>query len=561
MVLPLTAPEGELSITYILQENPNKRTVKDIQNYTEKMAMHNTGKNFDKYIERMDYYEVAALSKLREMYAPTNKDTCARLHRPLDKIYTAKGGSATYYLPENLKPKFFEILKDVKDGESVREWCSRHWFVAMQYDPMALLFMEVDKDGMAYPTYKSAELVYDYPLPKGRKVGYVVFCMPEKDEWAKKQPNYGGEKYYRVVDDAYDYVIKYDSVGQASIVEDETLPNYWGEVPAITFGWIFDNTKKWFVCLDDQIENALDQFMRERSVVTMFRMHHGFPLKWQLGMDCPRCKGSGHTSGDLCSSCGGTGNKSKNDVAETIYVKPPKNKEQPFLAPNIAGYVVPPVESLKAMEENINHMFKEMHMTSWGTHEIEDSSKTKRATATGRFIDVQPVNDKLISVSKAAEYVEMWICNMLGKWEFGDVYKGCHINLGRRYMIETPDQIIQRYTELRKLGASLGVLNETYIQWMEAEYQSDDIKFHEKYMLFKLEPFPHMTNEEVHALDLPPEEYFRKLYFQQWVNQLPENSLILKSYDELFADLEEYVDGLSLELQSTTEQPNTANQK
>jgi hypothetical protein len=552
MILPLNGKENELSITMILKKNPNKKMVQVIKHEAEKFAMHNTGIKFDKYIGELDYFEKEALKTLRQRYAPTNVDTCGRLHRPLDKIYTAKGGNNNYYLPEPKKNEFISHLANVKDGDSLRAWMQKYWFNAVHYDPMGLVFMEIDTNGNTYPTYKCSEYVYDYPRPKGRKFDYVVFHMPERTEQEKLKTEYpSAVSFYRVVDDTNDYTIKWD--GQtAEIIQDESYPNYWGEVPAITLGWIFDNIKKWFVSPDYQIENALDQYMRERSVATMFRIHHGFPLKFQMAMTCPTCAGLGRVKGDVCSSCKGSGNKSKNDVAETIYVKPPRNKDQPvFRKDEIAGYIAPPVESLKAMEENIDKMYRDMHFTTWGTHQIDDSQT--QSTATGRFIDVQPVNDRLIDYSKAAEFVEMWVTDMMGRWYYEAEYKGCTVNLGRRYMIETPDQILQRYSELRKRGASLGVLNATYIQYLETEWQNNDIEFKKKMMLFRLEPFPHMTNIEVFALQLPEEEYFKKLYFQQWVNQLKESDLLLKPYQKLFDMLEEYIDSLELEMLDVNE--------
>lgn len=556
MILPVNAPEGQMSITHIIKNNPNKRTVKEIKDYADKMRMHNTGKNFDKYIAKLDYFESERLIKLRQKYAPNNVDVTGRLHRPLDKVYTAKGGGNTYKLPPNERAEFIKRLADVKDGDSLRHWMQKYWFEPVNYDPMGLIFMEIDIYGNAYPTYKASETVFDYPLPKGRKFDYIVFDVTEQRNVMSLLPpvnNVTTTKYFRVIDDAKDYMVRWD--GQSvTVIQDETYDNWWGEVPAITLGWMYDNSKKWYVSPDHAIENALDQYMRERSVVTMFRMHHGFPLKWQLAMDCPTCKGTGRTSGDNCQSCNGSGLKSKNDVAETIYVKPPRNKEQPYLK-DVAGYVVPPVDSLKAMEENVDAMYKDMHFTRWGTHQVEDSSH--ETTATGRFIDVQPVNDSLIGFSQAAEYVESWVTDMMGRFYFEDSYKGCHINLGRRYMIETPDQILERYAKLRgEKGCSLGVLNMTYIQYLETEYQNDDEGLQIALKKFKLEPFPHMTYIEVVGLTLPEDEYKRKLYFQQWLQTKTDIELLVKDYQTLFDELTAYIEALEIEMPDPNEEPD-----
>lgn len=541
MILELiSTDENQLTVTSILKKNPNNKLVDEIKKYSRKLAMHNKGLRFGEYIEAMDYFEKPNLLELRRKYSPKNVDVTARLHRPLDKIYTAKGASTMYYMDEALKSDFIAKVSDVYEGDSLRQWNKKYWFDAVNYDPMGVILMEVGENE-CYPTYQSSEIYFDIPYPEGRCFDYMVLNMPEYTEKMHQQ----GDTctYYRVIDDANDRTIKWD--GDIAIVVDE-YKNYFGDVPAITLSWIYDPTKKWYVSPDHQIIDALDDFMRDRSVYNMFMMHHGFPMKYMMGMPCPTCHGSGGKQGDPCPSCAGSGLKSKVDVAETILVKPPKAKDQPiFKAAEIAGYVTPPVEAMQHMIDAIDGKYRDMHYTMWGTHQLEDSN-SERATATGRFIDVQPVNDRLIGYSEAAEYVEQWETDMMGLFYYGNNYAYCSINLGRRYMIESPDKIWEKYQAARKLGGSQSALDDLYIHWLETEYQNNEHEYREKLMLFMLEPWPHDTIAEVAALQLPPAEFYKKLYFKDWVNTVPDNDFYNKTYMELRQMRDDYIAGLSV---------------
>ena len=190
MILPLTAPEGDISITSLLRRNPTRKYVEKVQKYDWKCLMHNTGYQLSKAIEKFDYYESVRLMQLRQKYTPSNKDFFARLHRPIDKIFTAKGGSANYYLPDEQKKQFLNILSNISDGYSLRQWMEMMWLPNYHADPMGLIFMEIGIDN-CYPTYKSSESIFAMPKPNGRKFEWLILKIDNNND-----PNntYGGAR-------------------------------------------------------------------------------------------------------------------------------------------------------------------------------------------------------------------------------------------------------------------------------------------------------------------------------------------------------------------------------
>lgn len=536
MILPLT---GEYSVTSILRDRPNKKYVQEVKDYTWKLTMHMTGKGLDKAIKKFDYYESSRLLLLRQQYSPSNEDFFARLHRPVDKIFSAKGGSVNYILPDGKKKEFIGKLQDVRYGYSLRKWVETFWMPALFYDPMGIVLMEIE-DGTCYPTYKSAECIHEMPKPKGRHFDWLIFNVDKNgntiyDDVNKSLISNGG--YYRVIDDESDRLIKWDG-GVATVIEEQSYENYFGKVPAVTIGNQWDAIHDRFASPDDAIIPIADQHLRSRSVLVMFELHHGFPLNWQYASACPTCNGTTKVTGDICPSCNGTGKDSKKDVSKMVLLPFPTSKDQPIID-KPGGSVDAPIDSWQEMKLTIEQQYKEAHYCSWGTHQIEDSS---HETATGRFIDVQPVNDRLAKFSDAAEWMEMWITDMMGEFYYGEAYGGSEINLGRRYLIETPDAISNKLQKAIKDKMAYSYLKNMYFQWVDSEYSGDEMMRLKLTMEFKLDPAPFMSIPEAKQAFISERDYQRKLYYGEWLETLPENWYILHKFDTLKTMFDEWVD-------------------
>ncbi len=544
MILPLTAARGELSITSILRDRPHKRYVEEFQKYCAHTTMHMTGLGLDKAIERFDYYESPRLLLLRQKYSPSNVDFYSRLHRPTDKIFNAKGGSINYLLPDSEKKVFTAKMQDVHNGYSMRRWIETFWLPAYQYDPMGLILMEVGNDS-TYPTYISSQDIWDVPKPKGRFFEYVVFKLPNRTT-TENLTGYSETNtnrmnaitgYYRVIDDAFDYTIKWEN-GVATVIEDETYPNFYGKVPAATASNIWDNVKQFYVSPDNNTLDIADQHLRSRSVLVMFELHHGFPLNWQYAGRCNKCTGTGKLSGDTCDSCNGTGKESKKDVSKLILLPFPKSKDDPIID-KPGGTVEAAIDSWQEMKRTIEQQYKEAHYATWGTNQIEDSN---HQTATGRFIDVQPVNDMLGKYSDAAEWVETWITNKIGEFDYPNTYKGCEINLGRRFLVEPPDVIAEKLQKAIQGKMSYSYMKTLYFQWVDSEYSGDEMTRLRLTMEFKLDPAPFMSVLDSQSAFVGSElDYYKKLYFGQWLETLPSNWYFVSNFETLSNQLTEWV--------------------
>lgn len=558
----------------VIIKRPHKKQIDFARSYTKKLLMHIKGIGVDQYLERIMAFERADIIEIRKKYAVSNKAMFSRVNRPLDKIFSAKGGSTYLNLPEAQTVKFKKKLNNVYMGYSLKQWMEIFWMPALGYDPMGVILMEVDQDGIAYPTYKSILDIYEYKL-NGRDLEYIIFKnqktlnspaglekvendkrIDEAVEAGKAAEN----QIFRIVDDASDRLVMLTGNNLVDI-PGETYPNYWLQVPAKIISSNFDPVRGIFLSTDDDVIELADQFLREGSIKNLFKNYFGFPRAWEYQSPCPECEGLGSKDGKPCTFCKGTAIKSKSDPSETIRLPVPKSKDQPLLAPEVAGYVTPDIEGWKMMSEELDLLEDIIFQTKWGTHMQDDSKKGgEKETATGRFIDVQPVNDKLNKFSIMEETMETFIVDMLGQIEFGASYKGANVTAGRRYMIETPDEIWQKLEDARKNGAPTSALYDLYNDYLQSRYQANSMEMTKYLKLAKIEPLPFVKYEDLGKLQTFPDVILRKkFYYEGWVNSKADSDILLTDLKALQADFEAYCVAQDTQLEADVQKNKTIN--
>jgi hypothetical protein len=565
-------------IQQIITERPHKALLTAAQEYTKKLLMHVKGVKLDQYIERITAFERADVTAIRKKYAVSNKGMFARINRPTDKVYSAKGGSVMYADNDTQAKKMQAYMKNVVDGFTLKQWLKTYWMPAMSYDPMGVILMEMTADGKPYPTYKSVLDIFEYKL-KGRNLDYIIFKLPTKqmdlgtnqmnsEPNPQRQPDqhltdavaagHGtAAELYRVIDDTTDRIVK---LSGTSIIEvqEETYPNYWMEVPGSIISNIYDPVLSMYVSTEDQIIDLADQFLREGSVVNVVKNYHGYPKAWQYASDCPECAGTGELNGSKCSYCKGTRVKSQTHPEETIQVPVPLSTDQPKIAPDLAGYVTPPIEGINMLMDQLKHLENMMFQTKWGT-QMEDAAKGgEKETATGKFIDIQPVNDKLNEYSDAAEMMETFITDKIGQILIGQSYKGASVSYGRRFMMETPDMLWKKVTDSIISGAPEAALYDLYDDYLQARYSSNAMELARMQKLARVEPLPWVKFSDFGRLQTFPDIMLRrKAWFGDWVCSKEATEILFATVQELRADFEQFCKDMDTDL-NTQVQENPA---
>jgi hypothetical protein len=193
----------------------------------KKLALHVNGEGLDQALEKIEGFERD--EKLRKKHAKSNRDLFERLSRPLDKVWSAKGGSLYYNLTDQQEALARGFAANVFPNVSIKNWLRQVWQSHLKDDPAGVMFLEVMKSGdiatalqrgqsIVYPTYKPVTSIHAYQL-SGTRVEWIVFAIDAK---YVKELGYTGDtdsaKFDRVVDDVADYIV----FRKASVVGEKT---------------------------------------------------------------------------------------------------------------------------------------------------------------------------------------------------------------------------------------------------------------------------------------------------------------------------------------------------
>jgi len=527
-----------------------------------KVNMHITGKGVIDYLEQLDDYETYAQKLLREKLVKSNRSLFSFILRPTDKIFTAKGGNITYNLPQEQINFLKSNINDVADGLDIKKYLKKVVKKHYVIDPNGVLFIDIDSDGMLETHVVTSNEIMWYEN-KGNVVKAIIFEPFKKKirredekffeavspERLKKERD---KKYYRVIDGETDRIFVNDG-GNISEDFNSRLDNFFGFVPALVLGDEKNPNEDVFeTIIADVIEDA-DSLLRLVSTSNVHDLAHLYPRYWEYATECNRCKGEGeiHTIKDgeivkseVCPSCGGTGYAHRTNPSDAKILQQPQDGE-PTIAPNVAGFVSPDLMTAKFYQDKMDIDRNRMFQSMWGTTYQQGG---KRETATGRFLDAQPVQDRLRDISDTFAKMHKFMLDCYAKVLLRDPNYESFVSYGTRYILESPDDILKKYTESTKFDISETVLLDLRKQYFDAEYQSDIFELTKNIKLANIEPFPTMKSKDVMSIDgLPEIDKLRKMYYSTWLNSLTEAQKVFLSENELRLSLDDYINTKQLQ--------------
>ena len=515
------------------------------------LKVHYYGDGKDEHLKKIDGLEGVSEFELRKRYSISNQWLLEGLLRPFDNIFSAKGKTVDIDIKsDTTKALFGNQIKDVKAGLNLDNYLKKIWKDNFIVDPNGLIFLEVKRNGIGgYLTQKGIDSIKKMRI-HGTRPEYVMFeadVTITDTNSNKAESKNNGYTLHWFVDDAYYYRLKVwaDSEKPSEILDQ--VPNSFGYVPAIVNSDIIDTNRGFKVSpIHKQVE-LLDKYLRNGSVHEIFLAKHGFPVFWAYGnvkTACNTCSGTGNlldedgqSRGTSCSICKGSGFTYRKDVSDVILLNPPKTKDSPVIAPNVAGYNGPgkaPSEDQRVEEEWTKN---NIYFSLWGT--TRESAKNE--TATGRFIDIQPVNNRLNDFGDTVDNVGTEIIAMFGQLYVPLSFNGASYSVGRRFLIETPDQIWQKYSAAKKDGASELVLNQLLVQYYETEYQTNEILRAYFVKVSIIDPLPHSTISEALALSVPDDFKEEKIYLPQYLHTKTMVEIIERPLEQIKVELTEFI--------------------
>jgi hypothetical protein len=401
----------------------------------------------------------------------------------------------------------------------------------MNTDPNGLIFLEytTDPDTDIYPTYKSSSKLRYYEA-KGQMVEYVIF---EPKKIMQKT-------YWRIVDDLNDKT--FEQIGNDFVlVENFSFEHPFGQTPAIICSNVqLAGEDEKLAPIDDIIDVARE-YARDQSFLTLYKIYKGNPIFWKYVQYCGDCSGTGSIGEDTCRSCNGKGKMmAKNDVTDVVELPIPDDRDTPVIAPNIAGFISPDLDVWKQYSEELETLEKKMYKTHWGTNYGMHSNTGSIKTATEVMFDKQPMETRLNKYADNVEYVEWkiseWVLNFydLGK---DKLESKITINLGRRYIIESYDVLLDRYELSVKAQDNSVILDKLFTEYLGAKYRNNPIDLHIGLLKASIEPYLHIDIKTVIEV-FGQEEAQRKILFNKWwksiVDFSKESKVLETDFDNWF---------------------------
>ena len=538
----------------LIKEGVSDRIAKAIR-YSKELNMHVTGLGVEEYTEIFNKYESLDNRELREELLKSNKSVFSFLLRPLDKIFTAKGGSISYNLQDNRLETLKDYVSDISDGLDIKTYLKKKVKAQYVIDPNGLVMIDIDNEGNLDTRIIRSSQIHYYNN-RGNKIKEIIFA-PYKDDTDDKDT----KEYYRVIDSLTDsiYIKEGDEV---FLDESSVIQNFLGYVPAFILGDTYDPNSELFLSIIDCVLEDANEHLRDVSVKVVHKLSHGYAKYWQYPESCTTCGGEGEIKSKndsnavidiICPTCLGGKVKNHKDASDLTIVAIP-DKDDPILAPNIAGYINPSIEIWQQYKEDIIGLKNEMHQTLWGNYFSEN---TKNETATGRQLNVQPETERIVGISNTFSSIHEFLLTAYGAIALFDKNYKAQVKYGTRYLMESPDEVLKRYTEAKEKGLPQLVQNDLLDVFYQTQHSNNNVEYQKIKKLLATDPFPDLTPTEVKDLGVEGEDLLKKIYHSQWINQLNEAKKVFMTLEELNKDLTEYVILKSInnvkEVQQTTD--------
>ena len=486
------------------------------------------GEDFiDELIEKIEGIESGVKAEARRKYSRNIKDLFGRIFQPIDNIHYATGGVKDYdILNQDVKLEFLNKIANIRDGKPLSEWVQDYAIKLMNTDPNGLIFLEYTTSPMMdiYPTYKSIENIRYYES-RGQMVEYVIFEPYKKDT----------RTFWRVVDDISDRT--FEQIGsEYKIVPESTFNHPFGQVPALICSNIQKAGEEERLSAIDDIIDISKEYARDQSFLTLYKIYKANPIFWKYVQYCGDCGGAGKVEEETCSTCDGHGKMmGKSDVTGVVELPIPDDRDSPIIAPNIAGFISPDLDVWKQYGEELNTLEEKMYRTHWGTSfGIQNMSNVEK-TATEIIYNKQPLENRLNKYADYIEYVEWKLCEFI--LNFYDLTKKrsesrITINLGRRYIVESYDVLLERYETSVKAEENSVVLDKLFSEYLSAKYRNNPIDLQISLLKMRIEPYLHLPLRSVLEI-FGNEEAQRKVLYQKWWQTVVDYS---KSEETLMED-------------------------
>lgn len=142
----------------------------------------------------------------------------------------------------------------------------------------------------------------------------------------------------------------------------------------------------------------------------------------------------------------------------------------------------------------------------------------------------------LLRVKKGFEAAQKWVDDTCCRLRYGTAFIQSSINYGTEFYLFTSDELRERYKKAKEAGMSEADLDALLQQIIETEYRNNPQQMQRMIILSDLEPYRHLTRDEVQALYdkslVSLEELLIKLNFADFVRRFERENMNIITFGE-----------------------------
>ena len=139
-------------------------------------------------------------------------------------------------------------------------------------------------------------------------------------------------------------------------------------------------------------------------------------------------------------------------------------------------------------------------------------------------------------VKKGFEEAQKWVDDTCCRLRYGNGFVGSSISYGTEFYLFTSDELRERYKKAKEAGMSEADLDALLQQIIETEYRHNPQQMQRMIILSDLEPYRHLTRNEVQGLFdkglVTREELLIKLNFADFIRRFERENMNIITFGE-----------------------------
>jgi hypothetical protein len=139
-------------------------------------------------------------------------------------------------------------------------------------------------------------------------------------------------------------------------------------------------------------------------------------------------------------------------------------------------------------------------------------------------------------IKKGFEEAQQWVDETVCRLRYGNLFLSCSISYGTEFYLSTVDDLRDRYKKAKEAGESEAELDALQQKIIETEYRNNPTLRQRMIVLADLEPYRHMSRDEVMKLRdkgiVTDEELMIKLNFTDYVRRFERENMNILEFGE-----------------------------